>query len=212
MSDPQSLQRFPASLGGRSMSSKVSWRKDIPPLLHFLEQKLNNRVRGHDEVLGYDLYFVDLSAWKLRFSNATPVLWLKAGDLAGFDNARQVAESLIEALRMRGLVERQSIVVVDGAGWDLRAAFQLSFLPILVLDSEDAKAVMESRRPTGELLDRLCTQLSPALLSPYEISKPVTVPVFLAGSPICAASCTATRATMPSWESAVSANPHCCTR
>jgi hypothetical protein len=173
MSDPQSLQRFLASLGGRPMSSKVPWRKEMPPLLQFLEQKLNNRVRGHDQVLGYDLYFVDLSAWKLRFSNATPILWLKESDLLGFDNARQVAESLIEALRMRGLIERQSIVVVEGAGWDLRAAFQLSFLPILVLDSDDARAVMESRRPTGELLDRLCTQLSPALLSPYEISKPV---------------------------------------
>ena len=173
MSDPQSLQRFPASLGGKPMSSKVPWRKDMPPLLHFLEQKLNNRVRSHDQVLGYDIYFVDLSAWKLRFSNATPILWLKESDLTGFDNARQVAESLIEALRMRGLIERQSIVVTEGAGWELRAAFQLSFLPILVLDSDDAKAVVESRRPTGELLDRLCTQLSPALLSPYEISKPV---------------------------------------
>jgi hypothetical protein len=85
-----------------------------------------------------------------------------------------VAESVIEALRMRGLVERQSIVLVEGTDSGVRAAFQLSFLPILVLDADDASAVMESRRPTGELLDRLCTQLSPALLSPYEISKPVT--------------------------------------
>jgi hypothetical protein len=162
MSDPQSLQRIAGSFGGKHTSSKVSWRKDMPPLLHFLEQKLNNRVRSHDEVLGYDLYFVDLSAWKLRFSNATPVLWMKESDLAGFDNARLVAESVIEALRMRSLVERQSILLVEGAGSGVRAAFQLSFLPILVLDADDASAVMESRRPTGELLDRLCTQLSPA--------------------------------------------------
>ena len=156
------------------MSSKVSWRKDMPPLLHFLEQKLNNRVRGHDEVLGYELYFVDLSAWKLRFSNATPVLWMKENDLASFDNPRQIAESVIEAVRMRNLVERQTIVLVDGPEAGLREAFRISFMPIMVLDSIDVHAVMESRRATGELLDRLCIQLSPALLSPYEISKPVT--------------------------------------
>jgi hypothetical protein len=156
------------------MSSKVSWRKDMPPLLHFLEQKLNNRVRGHDKVLGYDLYFVDLSAWRLRFSSATPVLWIKASDLSGFDSASQLAESVTEVLRMRNLVERQTIVLVDGNDAGLGAVFRLSLLPVLVLDGSDARAVMESRRSTGELLDRLCVQLSPALLSPYEISKPVT--------------------------------------
>ena len=117
MSDPQSLQRFPASLGGKPMSSKVPWRKEMPPLLHFLEQKLNNRVRSHDQVLGYDLYFVDLSAWKLRFSNATPVLWLKEGDRTGFDNARQVAESLIAsgfALRSQIVWDKQQFVIGRG--------------------------------------------------------------------------------------------------
>jgi hypothetical protein len=44
----------------------------------------------------------------------------------------------------------------------------------MVLDVTDVAAVIGSRRPTGELLDRLCAQLSPALLAPYEISKPVT--------------------------------------
>ncbi len=137
------------------MSGKVSWRKDMPPLLHFLEQKLYNRVRGHDEVLGYDLYFVDLSAWRLRFSSATPVLWIKTSDLSGFDSARQLAESVTEALRMRNLVERQTIVLVDGSDAGLGAVFRLSFLPVLVLDGNDARAVMDSRRPTGELLDRV---------------------------------------------------------
>jgi hypothetical protein len=156
------------------MSSKSSWRKDMPPLLHFLEQKLNYRVRSHEEVLGYDLYLVDLSAWKLRFTSATPVLWLKSADLSAFDNPRQVAESVVEVLRVRNLLERQTIVLLDRAEGGLRNVLQVSMLPVLVLDALDTQAIVESRRSTGELLDRLCIQLSPALLSPYEISKPVT--------------------------------------
>lgn len=155
------------------MSSKSSWRKEMPPLLHFLEQRLGNRVRGHDEVLGYDLYFIDLSAWKLRFAANTPLLLMRSADMMGFDSAWQAGESLLEALRMRSLMERQTIVLIEGAERGLRDYLHQYLLPVMVLDAADAEAVMASRRPTGELLDRLCPQLSPALLAPYEISKPV---------------------------------------
>jgi hypothetical protein len=155
------------------MSGKSSWRKEMPPLLHFLEQR-GNRVRGHDEVLGYQLYFVDLSAWKLRFAANTPLLWMRLADMLGFDNAWQAGESLLEALRMRNLMERQTIILIEGLERGLRDYLHQYLLPVMVLDAADAEAVMASRRPTGELLDRLCPQLSPALLAPYEISKPVT--------------------------------------
>lgn len=159
------------------MSSKPSWRKEMPPLLQFMEQ-LGYRVRGHDEVLGYPLYLVDLSAWKLRFASNTPWLWVRAADLAGFDSAWQAGESLLEALRMRGLMERQTVVLIEGLERGLREYLRRYLLPVMVLDAADAAAVMTSRRATGELLDRLCVQISPALLAPYEISRPVTGPRF----------------------------------
>ena len=156
------------------MSSKSSWRKEMPPLLYFLEQRLGYRVRGHDEVLGYHLYFVDLSAWKLRFAANTPLLWMSMADLSGFDRGWQAGESLLEALRMRSLMERQTIVLLDGLERGLRDYLRKYLLPVMVLDAADVEAVINSRRPTGELQDRLCRQLSPALLAPYEVSKPVT--------------------------------------
>lgn len=174
MHDSHPQLRTSTSQGGKSALARQSWRKEMPPFLQFLDQKLNDRVRHHEQVLGYDLYFADLSAWKLRFSNATPILCLKAADLTSFDHPRQVAESVAEALRVRNLTERQPIILVDGPGEALRTALRTIYLPVLVLDHADATVIMESRRAFGELLDRLCRQLSPALLAPYEISKPVT--------------------------------------
>ena len=156
------------------MIGKSAWRKEMPPLLQLLEQQLGYRVRGHEEVLGYPLYFVDFSAWKLRFAANTPVLWMRSADLGGFETTWQAGESVVEALRIRGLLERQVIILVDGPERGLRQYFRNYLAPIMVLDVTDVAAVIGSRRPTGELLDRLCAQLSPALLAPYEISKPVT--------------------------------------
>ena len=61
--------------------AKKPWRQEMPDFLQFLENPLGHPVRLHEEVLGYDLYFADLSDWKLRFSDRTPFIWVKAADM-----------------------------------------------------------------------------------------------------------------------------------
>jgi hypothetical protein len=146
----------------------------MPEFLQFLENPLGYRVKLREEVLGYAVYFVDFAAWKLRFSDRTPVIWVREADLAALP-ARELAQSLLEVVRTRNLAERNPIVLVQGGGQELQSGLATATaLPLLVLDAEAQQAVRESRRPSGELLDRLSAQLDLSLLAPYETSKPVT--------------------------------------
>jgi AAA domain len=154
-------------------SGKSSWRQEVPDFLQYLEESLGCRLRLHEEVLGFQLYFVDLSSWKLRFSDRTPVIWVRAEDLAAF-SARDLVQSLADVVRSRSLADRSPIVLVQGAGPDLRSQLRAHGLSLLVLDQAAQQAVRNSRRPSGELLDRLSIQLDLSLLTPYETSKPVT--------------------------------------
>ena len=57
--------------------------KEWPPLLRLLGEELGYTVRGAKGALGYDTFAVDLSSWKLRLTNRTPVIWVKRADLEG---------------------------------------------------------------------------------------------------------------------------------
>jgi hypothetical protein len=154
-------------------ASKTPWRQSLPDFLQFLDGSLGLKAKLHKEVLGYDLYLIDLSGWKLRFSDRTPVLIVQDSDLAAM-SARELAESLGDLVRSQSLVERNPILLVSGDAGDLKQQLRLAYQPLLVLDDADMQAVRESRRPSGELLDRLAPQLDLSLLAPYETSKPVT--------------------------------------
>lgn len=148
-------------------------RRELPPLLSFLEQRLNIRTRQHEVVLGLDVYEVDLSELKLRFSDRTPLILIKATDLAELGDVA-AAEVVDEVLRVRNLSERHPLIVVEGSGDVLRRYIELSNIPAAVLDAADEQEIMESRRAQAELLDHIVSQMSLVLLSPYEINKPVT--------------------------------------
>jgi len=152
---------------------KTSWRQSMPEFLQLLDGTLGHKVKLHKEVLGYDLYLVDLSDWKLRFSDRTPLIYVKESDLAEM-SARDLAQGLTDLVRAQSLAERNTILVVQGPGDALKEQLRATYQPLLVLDETDVRAIRESRRPSGELLDRLAPQLDLSLLTPYETSKPVT--------------------------------------
>jgi len=52
-------------------------QKDWPRLLRLLHEELGYTVREGNPALGYELFYIDLSSWKLRLSSRTPVIWVK---------------------------------------------------------------------------------------------------------------------------------------
>ena len=148
-------------------------QKDWPRLLRLFHEELGYTVREGKASRGYDLYYVDLSSWKLRLSNRTPVVWVKTKDLDGLPSSH-VMESLADVVRERNLSRQIVLALVDGNSVPLfRHRTGLGFNLVLV-GAEEQKNIQQSRRPSGELLDIISSQVPISYLSPYETRAPVT--------------------------------------
>jgi hypothetical protein len=147
--------------------------KDWPRLLRMLHEELSCAVSEGEPVLGYNLYYVDLSSWKLRLSDRTPVIWVKAKDMDGI-TAQHLMQSLGDVVRERSLSRQIVLVLLDGNSFPLfKYRSSLNFNLVLV-GGEEQKNILASRRPSGELLDMISAQVSISFLSPYETRAPVT--------------------------------------
>jgi hypothetical protein len=147
--------------------------KEYPALLDFLSEKLDYRIRGGTSALGYDLFYIDLSSWKLRLSERTPIVHVKRSDLAD-DSPRQVLQSLQDVIRAGGWQRRIVLVLLDGNSTPLVECVRSPLQSLAVIGAEQQEEILHSRRPSGELLDLISTQVPISLLAPYNTSAPVT--------------------------------------
>ena len=147
--------------------------KEWPPLFRYLDEELGYQVRTGETTLGYTVLYIDLSRWKLRFSHHTPVIWVKCRDLKDTLPQRLV-ESLRDVCRDRGFRNRTALVVLDGESKPLLKEISGPLHNLVIIGAGEQEAILQSRRPTGELLDLIAAQLPISLLSPYETSSPVT--------------------------------------
>ncbi len=147
--------------------------KEWPPLLHFLAEELDYRVRTGESTLGYRLFYIDLSSWKLRLSDRTPVIWVQHSDLAG-RSPRHLVQSLHDVIRERSLRRHTTLVLLDGDSQPLLGRTSSPLYHLVVVGAEEQAAILQSRRPSGKLLDLISGQVPISNLAPYETSSPVT--------------------------------------
>jgi hypothetical protein len=147
--------------------------KKWPPVLRLLSDELGYAVRPAKPALGYELFLLDLSSWKLRLSNRTPVIWVKDEDMAGCP-PQHLAQSLGDVLRERNLSRQIVLVVLDGSSEPLVRHTASPGHSLVVIGQEEQARVLESRRPSGELLDLISAQVPISTLAPYETRAPVT--------------------------------------
>jgi Cdc6-like AAA superfamily ATPase len=144
------------------------------PLVGKLDD-LGYRVQplGRRNQSGYSLYLVDLSEWKLRLSEVTPLIWVTREDMDSMSVA-EISDSLSDLTRLRGWLKRPSVVLADADGSALKSRLAGRSSPTLVvIDSEDQRSVLAARSPTGRLLDLISAQVSIARLAPYVDRQPV---------------------------------------
>jgi hypothetical protein len=147
--------------------------KEWPELLRLLHEELGYAVRSGKPSLGYQTFSVDLSSWKLRLTNRTPVIWVQTKDLDGV-SSQHLMQSLGDVLRERNLTRQIVLVLIDGNSFPLfRHKTDLDHNLVLI-GAEEQKNVLHSRRPSGELLDMISAQVPISYLSPYETRAPVT--------------------------------------
>jgi hypothetical protein len=147
--------------------------KDWPRPLRLLHEELGYTVREGNPSLGYQLFYVDLSAWKLRLSNRTPVIWVKNKDLDGV-SSQHVMESLSDVVRERNLGRQTVLALIDGNSSPLFRHKAILNYTLVLIGAEEQKNILSSRRPSGELLDLVAAQVPLSYLSPYETRAPVT--------------------------------------
>jgi len=148
-------------------------QKDWPRVLRLLHEELGYTVREGKAARGYELFYIDLSSWKLRLTNRTPVIWVKTKDLDGVPSSH-LMESLADVVRERNLSRQIVLSLVDGNSVPLfRHKTGLGF-NLVLLGAEEQKNICQSRRPSGELLDLISSQMPISYLSPYETRARVT--------------------------------------
>jgi hypothetical protein len=147
--------------------------KDWPNLLRLFSDELGYTVRAGKPALGYDLFSIDLSSWKLRLSNRTPVIWVKSKDLVD-SSPQHVIQSLSDVMRERGMSRKLALALVEGDSQPLYKYRSGVTYNLVFLGSEDQACILDSRRPSGQLLDIISSQIPIANLSPYETRAPVT--------------------------------------
>jgi hypothetical protein len=147
--------------------------KEWPPLLRHLSEDLGYVVRAGKPALGYELFFVDLSFWKLRLSNRTPVIWVKRRDLES-TFPQHLLQSLGDVMRERNLSRQIVLVLLDGESEPLLRHTASPLYNLVVIGCEEQERILHSRRPSGELLDLISAQVPISTLAPYETRAPVT--------------------------------------
>src|SRR3972149_1305126 len=86
---------------------------DWPDLLVYLRDKLDYSVNVNGESLGYKLFEVDLSFWKLRLSHNTKIIWIRSSDLKN-NTPRHVYESIQDIIREQGLSTQTVLILLNG--------------------------------------------------------------------------------------------------
>jgi hypothetical protein len=148
-------------------------QKQWPRLLRLLNEDLGYAVRADKPALGYDLFAVDLSSWKLRLSNRTPVIWVKSADMVG-GSPRNLLQSLADVIRERNLTRQIVLVLLDADSRPLLRHTASPLYNLVVIGAEEQEQILQSRRPSGELLDLISAQIPISALAPYETRAPVT--------------------------------------
>ncbi|MBM4429827.1 MAG: hypothetical protein FJ026_05680, partial [Chloroflexi bacterium] len=147
--------------------------KEYPRLLDFLSDRLDYRIQSGKSVLGYDLYFLDLSSWRLRLSELTPVVHVKRADLAEC-SPKQILQSIDDVIRERGWQRRIVLVLLDGNSQPLIEHGRSPLQTMAIIGAEEQERILRSRRPSGELLDLVSAQIPISILAPYNTTSPVT--------------------------------------
>lgn len=147
--------------------------KEWPPLLRFLSEELGYVVHAEPSTLGYALFSIDLSSWKLRLSSRTPLVWVKRSDLEG-NLPQHLLQSLGDVRRERNLGRQIVLVLVEGDGQPLLRYTSSPLYGLVIIGTNEQESILKSRRPSGELLDLISAQVPISSLAPYETRAPVT--------------------------------------
>jgi Cdc6-like AAA superfamily ATPase len=115
----------------------------------------------------HELFFIDLSEWKLCFSDRTPLIWIKAE--AAASSAQILIDQLGQIAKEHGWRHRECLVLVDADGRELKQLTVHSQQPVfVVIDLADQQQISSARAPSSVLNGVIGEQVPIATLAPYQ--------------------------------------------
>lgn len=152
----------------RALKDKDAW-----PELVLRLRDLKYRVRRVDTTpIGFELYTVNLSEWRLSLSEITPIIWVNSGLLARF-SPDELAESLLDVVRANTWRNREVLVLLDGDGQELKAQVANRDARLIVVNAADQRQILAAGSFTNTLQKHICEQIPISSLAPYEYGPPV---------------------------------------
>jgi|GEM_PF-611801 len=150
---------------------------DLPPLLHWLNDKLDVAVRAQPLREGSDLlaFRMDLSRFRLRLSEHTPCLVVPA-TLIQAHTPIQLKRQIMDTLLREGWLRRNTLVLADGDASstdELKVLCRSETLPPLILDAAAQHRILAGPANSNALIDEISRQAPLTALSVYETSAPV---------------------------------------
>ncbi|MBI4786509.1 MAG: ATP-binding protein [Chloroflexi bacterium] len=145
----------------------------LPLVISVLHERLHFRYWTLPRVVRLDTFFIDLSDWKLAFSDRTPCFWVHTPELLG-QPVVNLADEIRDAVRQKGWQKETILVLVEGPADELRGRLSTSFTQFLVLGEQQHKEIASAPSPTRVMLDLLLPQMPRARLGPYQTTRPVT--------------------------------------
>jgi hypothetical protein len=144
-----------------------------PDLLLHLRDTLEYEVEFCVESLGFDIFLVDFSDWRLRLSRQTPVIWVRAPAIQS-STPKHIFDSIQDVIRENGLGNQITIVLLEEKRSLLSKLASSPLDPIVIIGQDDVERILHSNRPSGLLQDLIVEQIPISLLAPYETTAPVT--------------------------------------
>lgn len=145
---------------------------EVPQLVSFLTEDMKFRLRRRGNASGFDFYIVDLSGWKLRLSDRTPFIHIGEEHLE-FLTTPDLLAAIRLVIRGQHFDRLVPILMVAGQSPGLRDAVSVHLPYCAYLDAADMEEIATAASDR-RMLDLLAARLQLGMLSPYEISSPVT--------------------------------------
>ncbi len=150
---------------------------DLPPLLHWLNDKLDVAVRAQPLREGSELlaFRMDLSRFRLRLSEHTPCLVVPAV-LIQAHTPIQLKRQIMDTLLREGWLRRNTLVLAEGDASStdqLKVLCRSETLPPLILDAAAQHRILAGPANSNALIDEISRQAPLTALSVYETSAPV---------------------------------------
>lgn len=148
---------------------------ELPPFLSRLVDALNLSVRPSplQNATEISAFRVDLSRYRLGFGENAPCLWLSR-DVLQTGTPAQLHLMLTDVLSAQGWLRRKCLLLVDGPADDLKLLCRADDQRVFALDDAAQQSILASSSPSAALIDALSRETPITLLSPYEVSRPVT--------------------------------------